>query len=147
MKGYRVPDPPPVDPVAARVDAILADAELEREESESSKVDELEKFYQECGWDPVRNYLMSILEDPARSVDDWTTIAAVFWGAVLDRLPVSTDRLIALLYKRLPPDSGSSENNLAWSITSKLKAKSYMSRYDPLDDPGVRRELESLERS
>jgi hypothetical protein len=34
--------------------------------------------------------------------DDRMTVAAVFWGAVLDRLPVDANRLIALLYKRLP---------------------------------------------
>jgi hypothetical protein len=66
-------------------------------------------------------------------VDDRMTVAAVFWGAVLDHLPVNADRLIALLYKRLPADEGSSENNLAWSITSKLKGKGYLSRYDPLE--------------
>lgn len=147
MNGHRTSDPPPIDPVAARVEAILADAELEREGSESSKVEEIERFYQECGWEPVRDYLMSLLEDPVRRMDDRMTIAAVFWGAVLDRLPVNADRLIALLYKRLPPDEGSSENNLAWSITSKLKGKSYLSRYDPLEDPGVRGELGRLGRS
>lgn len=143
MSGPPNPTPPPLD-IEARIEAILADTELEREASESSKVDAIETFYRERGWKPVCDYLLSVLEDPVRSVDDCMTAAAVFWGAVLDRLPVNADRLIALLYKRLPPDENSSESNLAWSITAKLKGKSYGSSYDPFEDPGVRAELERL---
>ena len=127
------------------VEAILADDALDHEDSPSSRAEEMEKLYEKHGWETVRDYLMSVLEDPARSADDWGTVAIIFWSAVCDHRPVNVDRLIALLYKRIPADEGSSENNLVWSITSSLKGKSYLSSYDPFADPGVQRELETLD--
>ena len=65
------------------------------------------------------------------------------WGAALDGRDLPADRVIALLYHRLDPGDGG-ENNLAWSITSKLKRVGYLSDYDPLQDAAVRAELAVL---
>jgi hypothetical protein len=50
-------------------------------------------------------------------------------------------RVIAHLYFRY---CGPGEDNLAWSITSRLKGVGYLSDYDPLCDPYVVRELKKL---
>jgi hypothetical protein len=96
------------------------------------------------GWPSVREQLMAILEDPARTPDEWSSVALVFWGAVLDRREVNADRLIALLYARLPNDRDSSESNLAWSIASKLRGLAYDSTDEPLGDPRVQAQLASI---
>jgi hypothetical protein len=56
------------------------------------------------------------------------------------------DRVIALLYFRFDP-RGDAEDNLVWSITSKLKGVDYLSDYNPLTDAGVCAEMERLRRS
>lgn len=124
--------------VASMVEEILSGLE------HRDKTEELEALIPRVGWEVLRDYLMTILEDPARSVEDWAITAAVFWGAVLDKVSLNGDRLIALLYVRLPPDEGSSESNLAWSVASVLKGRSYLSSYDPLEDPAVKRERETI---
>lgn len=130
--------------INTRVDRILAGAASDGDD-DVSKTEQIEALIREFGWESVRECSMSILEDRSRSVGDWAILAAVFWGAVLDHRLVDADRLIAVLYKRLPHDAGSSENNLAWSIACELKGKSYLSDYDPLHDVGVIRELERLQ--
>ena len=124
---------------AARIVAVLADAALDEIDQQSS----IEELCRADGWDRVCDALLAILEDATRSVHDWAVTAAVFWGAVLDGRPVPADRLIALLYVRLPKEDGA-ENNLAWSIASNLKGRSYLSDYDPLSDPDIQRELDRL---
>lgn len=110
-------------------------------------VERIEQLIEESGWPTVRDDLMAILEDPTRAASEWETVAAVFWGAVLDGREVNADRLIALLYARLPNDGGSAENNLAWSITSKLRGVDYLSAYNPLADGKVQAELASIRRA
>ena len=48
---------------------------------------------------------------------------------------------------RLPPDDASTGDdfaNLGWSIAARLKARGYLSNYDPLQDAGVRGVLDRL---
>ena len=59
-----------------------------------------------------------------RSVDADSTIALLHW--CLERAPAIVDE------------------NLVWSITSKLKDVGYLSPYEPLPDPAVLREMRSL---
>jgi hypothetical protein len=40
---------------------------------------------------------------------------------------------------------GDAEDNLAWSITSKLKGVGYLADYLALDDPGVQAEIPAFE--
>jgi hypothetical protein len=107
-------------------------------------VDRVELVIEQHGWAIVREDLMAILEDPARATSAYETVAAVFWGAVLDGREVNAGRLVALLCVRLPHDGVGAENNLAWSITAKLRGVGYLSSYDPVADPKVQAELATI---
>lgn len=131
-------------PPHREIDAILIGEDHSSDDDNS--VERIEGIIEDDGWDVVRACLLAVLEDPARPVAHWKVVAAVFWGALLDSRPVPADRLIALLYVRLPNDEHSGENNLAWSITCRLRGVGYMSGYDPLADPGVQRELSTIRR-
>src|SRR5438045_3259498 len=100
---------------------IALDRILSDEDPDDDAVERIEALIEAEGWLAVRQALMAVLEDPTRPAEAWATVAAVFWGAVLDRREIAVDRLIALVYTRLPPDEGSGESNLAWSIASKLR--------------------------
>jgi hypothetical protein len=97
-------------------------------------------------WPLVCDYVLAVLADPQRSRAAWELAAAVVWGACCDDRPLPIDRTIALVYARLRTDPDSSENNLAWSIASKLKRVSYLSEYDPLRDPNIVLELARIPR-
>lgn len=97
-------------------------------------------------WPQVRDYILAVLDDPQRSRAEWELAAALVWGACCDERPLPIDRTIALVYARLPTDPDSSENNLAWSIASKLNRVSYLSEYDPLRDPNIVLELARVRR-
>ena len=125
-----------------RIEAILAGDKRDDEEDEISKCELIDQLIPLIGWEAVRTEMLRILESERR-LADWKVAAGVIWGAVLDGRPLPVDRMIALLYHRFDP-TGDHEDNLAWSIASKLKGVGYLSEYKPLDDPLVRRELESL---
>jgi hypothetical protein len=129
-------------PLARRVEALIQ-AHL-RDDSEGTPLEEFTPLIDEVGWPEVCGELLAILEDETRPEAQWLAVAEVFWGAVLDHRAVPADRLIALLYARLPPDPHSIENNLAWSIVVRLRGLSYLSEYDPLADPKILAELASV---
>lgn len=84
------------------------------------------------------------MKDNSRRISDWEVLAQVFWGAALDKRPIDANKVIALLYYRLPSDKGSSENNLAWSIVCKLKGIEYISKYNPMEDQEIIKEKYEL---
>ena len=129
-------------PPHVTIDAILVAEDHSSPDDDSAE--RIEGMIEDEGWEVVRACLLAILEDPGRPVAHWQVVAAVFWGAVLDQRPVPEDRLIALLYARLPTDPDGAENNLVWSITSKLRGLQYLSDYDPLADPRVKAELATI---
>lgn len=129
-------------PPHVTIDTILV--EEDHASPEDNSVERIEGLIEDAGWDVVRACLLAILEDPARPVAHWQVVAAVFWGAVLDKRPLPDDRLIALLYVRLPSDDAGGENNLVWSITSRLRGVEYLSDYNPLADPRVHAELATI---
>jgi hypothetical protein len=121
------------------IDAILGDASLDDDADarSSSRIEELEGLVDIFGWAPVQLEMLQIM---ASESDDYCRVAAgFFWGAAQDQRPIDGDRLIAHLCLRFPQG-----DNLAWSITSKLKGLDYASDYDPLQDPGVVGNLEAL---
>jgi len=126
-------------------DALLAILKEDSDESE----EQIDALIRRAGWEPVRDGVYKVLLDPAQR-EHGRAAAAVFWGAVLDQRPLDPDRTIAVLYRNLrdqpaeAPSVMNSLENLVWSITAKLKNKGYLSDYDPLEDPGVKRELERL---
>lgn len=122
------------------IDAILGDASLDDDADTraSSRIEELEGLVEVFGWGPLQLELLRILA--SSDSDDYCRVAAgFFWGAAQDQRPIDGDRLIAHLCLRFPQG-----DNLAWSITSKLKGLDYASNYDPLQDPGVVGNLEAL---
>ena len=123
------------------LDAIFADP------THDDAQDRIEQLIDACGWKPAREYVLSVLEDPDRTPEQWHLAAAVVFWLSGDKRELPVDRVIALVYARLPSDEGSGESNLAWSIASSLKGKSYLSSYDPLADPDVARELAAIRRT
>jgi hypothetical protein len=123
-----------------KVAAILADTALDSEDDprDSSRVEELQKLVPMIGWAALETEMLARLAADDDQ-DHWQVAAGVFWEAVLDRRVLEVDRIIAHLYFQFP-----SEDNLAWSITTKLKHLDYLSEYDPLQDPGVLAELGAL---
>ena len=102
----------------------------------------IECLIPQLGWHSVRAAMIDVLAAERPRVDHQVAME-VFWGAVLDKREMPENRIIALLYHRFDPRSDS-EDNLVWSITSKLKGVDYLSEYEPLHDPGVKAELAAL---
>lgn len=126
--------------IVQALDAIFADP---TDEDAQEKADALITPQE---WPLACDYILAVLDDPHRSRAQWELAAALVWGACCDERPLPIDRTIALVYARLPTDPDSSENNLAWSIASKLKRVSYLSEYDPLGDPNIVLELARVRR-
>lgn len=124
-----------------QIQQFLIDYEVNEDVSE----DAINRLADRFGWDLVQNGLFQVLEDNDQAAR-WQTVAAVFWGAVLDGRQIQTNKLIALLYHRFDSHSDA-EDNLAWSITCKLKNVGYLSDYEPLNDPGVKEELKAIRES
>jgi hypothetical protein len=131
--------------MAALVDinAVLADDALDDDSSDDSKCERIERLIGVVGWAAVRDNILAILADAGRRRRDHEVAAEVLWGAVLDGREMPADRVIALLYNRFDP-RGDTEDNLVWSIASKLKGLDYLSEYQPLQDPGVQAELAAI---
>lgn len=123
---------------------ILADDSLDLDTSELSKCEAIEQLIPKFGWPSIYREMLSLLEDHNQSPQNWLTAAQVLWGAVLDKREFGdTAKAIALLYLRIGGADGADEN-LAWSITSKLKGVDYLSSYNPMKDPEVIAALERL---
>ncbi len=122
------------------VEKILADLALDEDgdSRDSSRVTELMKLIADFGWAPLEREMLGILA-ASHNEDHWHVAAGVFWSALLEQRPIHADRLIAHLCWRFPV-----EDNLAWSITSKLKGIGYLSDYDPRQDPAVLAALHAL---
>ena len=123
--------------IATKVQALLDDDRLDDEDYPESRTELIEEIIEQCGWEPVQDHLIAVLKDASAPYRDWQSAADVFYGAASDGHSISSDLVIALLYKRLEPDEHSSENNLAWSIVCKLKGVGYNSDYDPMTDPAI----------
>lgn len=126
----------------SHLDAILANDSLDDESSRESKCERIEQLVSARSWPTVLIALLDILSTDRRT-RDYQVAAEVIWGAVLDGRPLPANRVIALLYHRFDP-SGRAENNLVWSITSKLKGVDYLSEYNPLNDCEIQAELAKI---
>lgn len=128
---------------ATIADAVRAALVIFRpEESDRELEDILAPVIAEHGWPPVGEALLGVLE--ADEPDLWPDAVAALWADVLDRCEMDSNRVIALVYHRLGGSDSDHDSNLAWSVASRLKGVGYLSDYDPLADPDVRRELERL---
>ena len=109
------------------------------ESSKADKCEEIESFIENYSWEVIQSALVEMLKDIKLDTYDYDVIAQVFWGAVLDKRIIDTNKVIALLYLRLP--AGSDLENLIWSITHRLKGVGYLSDYEPLEDPDIIKEM------
>jgi hypothetical protein len=126
--------------LSSMLDLIMSNDALDSDECEKSKCQEIEKLIPEYGWAAIQETMINILLNDQRRTSDYEVAAQVFWGASLDNRNICANKVIALLYYRLPKDENSNENNLAWSIASNLKKVEYLSDYDPLKDEEIIRE-------
>jgi hypothetical protein len=131
--------------VADSIAEILADNSLDDELVEVGKCELIEEIVTPENWPQVEQFLFHVLSHNDECYANWHTCFEVFWGAVLDERPVDGNRIIAYAYHRLEADSGSSESNLAWSLASKIKGESYLSKYDPTKDPVVSKITSEIE--
>ncbi|MFS4494574.1 hypothetical protein [Maribacter sp. 2308TA10-17] len=123
---------------------VILDQE-EKSDSELTRCEMVEELIPKYGWSAVQQCLINFMIDKKISSSTIELITQVFWGACLDARDIETDRVIAVLYSRLPKDEKGNENNLIWSIVCKLKRINYLSDYDPLKDLGVLEELNKLD--
>ena len=124
-------------------DAFTATLDALRRATGNCEIDldeQLQPVIDEFGWAAVCDGVFEALESKEAAI--WHTAAAAIWGAVLDKRELDANRAIALVYFRL--DKPDEEDNLAWSIASKLKGVGYLSSYDPRLDPPVQAQLEQL---
>ncbi len=92
---------------------------------------------EEYGWADVQQSLFQALMEE-RPKKDYSTIAQTFWDAILDGLDVDNDKTVALINYRCNPYDSPYEDNLAWSITSKLYNLDYAdSEYNAFRDDKV----------
>ena len=93
-------------------------------------------------WNDVQEALINILLDNNRKDKDYETAAEIIWEAVLDGKPVKKTPVVGLLYYRLGNKEAPYENNLIWSIATKLYDLDYAnSEFNPLKDPEILRVL------
>lgn len=110
-------------------------------EGDTPDLEELaDEAIRRLGWPSVRDAIFEALE--ANNSALWHPAAALLWGAVLDKRDMNANRAIALVYFRL--DAPDQDQNLAWSIASKLKGAGYLSEYNPRTDPDIEPELRRL---
>lgn len=135
--------------IEQEIKKILSDSEIDNnEKSDNTRCDLIEALIPKYSWNIIQEKLITILLDDEQSIDSWTVVAEVIWGALLDKRQIKKNKIIALLYYRLNrnPDQPYS-NNLLWSITSKLKNTGYLSDYNPWKDQEVIEEIKKLERT
>ena len=126
------------DAVTATLDVLR----LVAGDAESDLDEQLQPLIDEFGWTAVCDGVFEALESKETAI--WRTAAAAVWGAALDKREMDAHRAIALVYFRLDPNKPGEEDNLAWSIASKLKGVDYLSSYDPRLDPPIKEQLEQL---
>jgi hypothetical protein len=107
------------------------------------------------GWKGVFDAVMSVLRDDG-CVENWATAAATLWRLQEywpERRAGSDDVWTGHLYHAVDRVSVLGVNlterdfeNLAWRITIKLRGLSYMSDYEPREDPRVQAVMETIAR-
>jgi hypothetical protein len=128
------------------LDAHTAVFDVLRQSADDADFDleeHLMPLIERIGWPAVRDSVFAALESEEKAL--WTPAASALWGAVLDKRDLDANLAIALVYFRLSLNPAN-EDNLAWSIASRLKGVGYLSSYDPHADPQVQTHIERLRR-
>lgn len=96
------------------------------------------------GWEYIQQALFTILLNNNSTTKQYEEVANAFWDACIYKRKIKKTTVIALLYYRLGNIDNPYENNLIWSITSKLLNLDYCNaEYNPLMDKKIIRELAS----
>ncbi len=121
-----------------RVNEILKMDIDDNELLDFSRSDLIYRFLvEEYGWNEVQQSLFQALIDK-KTKEDYVTIAQTFWYAILDNLDIDRDKAVALINYRCNPYDSPYEDNLAWSITSKLYSLDYAnSEYNAFRDEKI----------
>ncbi len=125
---------------------ILKDDTLDDEAVERGKVELIEERLSLANWPEVFNWLIRLLTSSRRLLDQRVAMA-VLWGATLDKRAMDPNLTSAVLTHLFlsAPMVDENDQNLAWSIVTKLKGKGYLSNYDPQRDPDVQKALLSIQ--
>lgn len=109
----------------------------------SDHEDEEEIVFSKYNWEDIQAALISILLDDHCVKADYEKAVEIVWNAALADKDIQTDLIVGLLYYRLGDSNDPYENNLIWSITSKLKNLDYAnSEYSPYRDESILKNLE-----
>ena len=93
-------------------------------------------------WEQVRECLLGIVYDNDQSL--WRETILYLYYFQNNGYTYEAVTTIALLYNCLTLCDELDEN-LIWTITKTIKSKSYLSEYDPFQDPDVVREMRRIE--
>jgi hypothetical protein len=99
------------------------------------------------GWDTLLRETIAVLADRSCQGLWRSAIAIVYWASSsAPDMPVPKSEVIARLYWCLinHPESSEEDENLVWSATMNLKGVDYLSEWDPMKDPEVRRHLDAM---
>lgn len=131
------------------LDKINEILKLDIDQNKDVTIEKSEIIYKtlrnEYGWEKLQKALLMILADKNRTYDECYILATVFWEAIFDDLDIDKMTVIALINYRLNHWDESYEDNLAWSITSKLLKLDYAnSTYNAFKDEKVNEILKSI---
>ena len=94
-------------------------------------------------WKDVRNGLLNILYDNDQSL--WNETILYIYYFQNKGYKYEDAKTIALLYNCLTL-SDELDENLIWTITKDIKSVSYLSDYEPFNDPAVLEEIEKIKK-
>lgn len=118
-----------VNEIAEKVLCAIADDDLDVIE---------DQVVPKYSWEYVQQALFAILLDNGKTAEQYSEVANIFWGAVLNGEKIRKKTTVALLYYRLGNVNAPYENNTIWSITAKLLDLDYSnSEYNPLKDEKI----------
>lgn len=104
--------------------------------------EEIERLAKDFGWESILLEVYSLLTD-IESKENWYDSACIIWWTATDGIqnPFNNTEVVARLYWCLSKMDGlgfgEMGNNLVWSATIELMEISYMSDWQPLEQPEI----------
>lgn len=121
------------------INALISEIKTSSLENENEEETSFSKYR----WDDIQAALIFILLDDNCAKADYEKAAEIVWDAALAGKDIQIDLIVGLLYYRLGDSNHPYENNLIWSITSKLKNLDYANTdYNPYIDETISKKLE-----
>jgi hypothetical protein len=123
---------------------VLALLEKEQADEEFDLMEAVTELSAQTGWAGILVDALGVLQDVSLAQYWYDAASIIYWGiSRTDELPVPKMAVIARLYWCLIkyPSFGDDGENLVWSIASQIKGVGYLSEWDPMTDPEVRKYL------